>query len=62
LFSLWKGKINPDLYGGEAMIKGVLMLSVFASLLAMASTGLLAQEQPAEGQASRNFTVFKSPT
>jgi len=46
----------------EIMIKAILFFSVFASLLMMAGTALLAQEQSTQSQVSRNFTVFRSPT
>jgi len=45
------------------MIKAILLLfSVFASLLMVADTGLLAQEQSTESRVSRSLTVFRSPT
>lgn len=44
------------------MIKAFLVFSVFVSFMLAAGTNLVAQEQSAEGQVSRNLTVFKSPT
>lgn len=44
------------------MVKAILLFSVFVSLMMVASTGLVAQEQPAESQVLRDLTVFKSPT
>ena len=44
------------------MLKGFLMFGVFVSLMMMASTGLLAQEQSTTGKGAPSVTVFKSPT
>ena len=44
------------------MVKGMLLLGVFLSLMLAAGSSLFAQEQATADQEARSLTVYKSPT